>query len=287
MPDDGKYGRIKELFHQIKTVRLTGKIKMKNNSSISNKILIVYISLFFFCAQNLFAQNTGKTVNQAEQAWVGLFTQTRLSKRWGIWLDLHQRFTDHFVGRPLQAFARVGGTYYITDDIRLVAGYAFVWFYKGPGEAAGHLEHRPWQQISIRQSYNRFSTMQWLRLEQRFVQKLSDGVPTNDFKFNWRIRYSYGISIPLNHKKLLPKTWFIALQNELFINFGSQITYNYFDQNRLFGGIGYQFNKAWNAQLGYMNVFQQTATGNVFQNANCIRLYVYYNLDLRKDKEDK
>ena len=223
-----------------------------------------------------------KTVNEVEQAWLGLFNQTRISKHWGIWFDVHQRQTDHFFNRPSQTFLRPAAIYYLNDNTRLMAGYAFVWFYKAPQDQAGHQEHRPWQQIWWRQTHAWFNSTQWVRLEERFVEKVKNGAPQQDYGFNWRVRYSYTLAIPLNHKKTVPNTWSLSFQDELFINFGHQITYNYFDQNRLFGGIGYQFSEQCSATFGYMNVFLQTAAGNVFQSADCLRLYVYYNLDFRK-----
>jgi hypothetical protein len=155
----------------------------------------------FLVGTSLLGQNTTKTVNEVEQAWLGLFSQTRLSAHWGIWLDVHQRQTDHFFGRPSQTFIRPAAIYYWNENTRVMAGYAFVWFYKAPQDQAGHQEHRPWQQLWWRQNYARFGSTQWLRLEERFVQKVKNGEPSQDYTFNWRVRYSYTLNIPLNNTK--------------------------------------------------------------------------------------
>lgn len=61
---------------------------------------------------------------------------------------------------------------------------------------------------------------------------------------------------------MLPKTAFLFFNNEVHINAGKEIVNNYFDQNRLFIGLAYQFSAHLNAHLGYMNVFQQLPEGN-------------------------
>jgi hypothetical protein len=40
-----------------------------------------------------------------------------------------------------------------------------------------------------------------------------------------------------------------------------------------------------NAQLGYMNLFQQLPTGNRFNNNHTIRLFFFNNINLRKNPE--
>ena len=77
------------------------------------------------------------------------------------------------------------------------------------------------------------------------------------------------------------KTPFIAIMNEVFLNFGKKIIYNTFDQNRFFAGVGYQLTPHLNAQLGYMNIFQQEASGNKYMSTNAIRLFVFHSFDLR------
>nr|WP_152981510.1 DUF2490 domain-containing protein [Hymenobacter sp. AT01-02] len=54
-----------------------------------------------------------------QQTWVGVFNQTRFSQRWGSWTDLHLRLHDRYVQDLFQGVARVGLTYYLTDDVRL------------------------------------------------------------------------------------------------------------------------------------------------------------------------
>jgi hypothetical protein len=127
--------------------------------------------------------------------------------------------------------------------------------------------------------------MQWLRLEERFRRKVEEGTLTSDYNFNYRIRYAVAFTIPLKGKQVTPQTPFVFINNELMINFGSEIVNNYFDQNRFFVGVGYQFTSALNAQIGYLNVFQQLPAYSTFRNIDAIRLYVFHNLDFRQNDQ--
>ena len=50
------------------------------------KLTIVLIILPVLCQAQAPVE---KEIHNREQLWVGYFNQTRLSKRWGFWLDVH------------------------------------------------------------------------------------------------------------------------------------------------------------------------------------------------------
>jgi len=125
--------------------------------------------------------------------------------------------------------------------------------------------------------------MQWFRLEERFRRKiLNDSMLAEGYNFNWRLRYNIWYDIPLSRKGIVPHSMSFVVNDELHINFGKQIVYNYFDQNRFFVGFKYQGNEQTNVQLGYMNLFQQLSSGNKYRSIHAIRLFLFQNLDLRK-----
>jgi hypothetical protein len=126
--------------------------------------------------------------------------------------------------------------------------------------------------------------MQWFRVEQRYRQTIVEGQLTDDYAFNWRLRYNFSMTIPLKGKQVVANTPFLFLNDELHINAGKNVVNNYFDQNRAFVGFGYQFTSHLNAQLGYMNVFQQLPAGNKYVNINAIRLFVFHSLDFRNNE---
>lgn len=225
-------------------------------------------------------------MHEREQLWFGYFNQTRLSDKFGIWLDIHYRQTDNFVDRPFQLVLRPGLMYFLRDNLRLQAGYAFLEHFPAKGKDTTRPEHRAWQQILWNQKYSGFTTLQSLRLEERFNRKVEGDVLLDEYNFNYRLRYNMSFFIPLTEKEIKPHSLYLAVTNEVFVNFGRQIVYNTFDQNRFFLGAGYQFTSHLTAQLGYMNVYQQETSGNNFLLSHAVRFYILHSIDLRqKNKE--
>jgi hypothetical protein len=245
------------------------------------RVSLIILAASLFMAHAVVAQTTAKEVHHREQLWLGYFNQTRLTNKFGLWVDIHYRQTDHFIDRPFQFIFRPAVTYFIKDNLRFNLGYAFVNHFPAKGLDTSRPEHRAWQQIWWNQKYPGLSTLQWLRLEERFNRKIANDELLDGYNFNYRIRYNMAFFIPLKGKELAPRTPFAVVMNEVFLNFGGKIVYNTFDQNRFFAGIGYQFTTHLNAQLGYMNIYQQEATGNSYISTNTIRLFVFHNLDLR------
>ena len=125
--------------------------------------------------------------------------------------------------------------------------------------------------------------MQWFRLEERFRRKiLNDDELAEGYGFNFRFRYNFFAQFPLSKRKFQPNTLSFVVNDEVHINFGEQIVYNYFDQNRFFLGFHYHVNKHDNLQFGYMNIFQQLAAGNQYRSVHVARVFYFHNLDLRK-----
>jgi Protein of unknown function (DUF2490) len=239
--------------------------------------LLLFALLF---SSSLAAQ---KIVTEDEQLWFGVFNQTRFNQKWGLWVDAHIRFRDNFVNEPATGIFRAGPMYYITDDVRLTAAYAYVHFFPAPGHANIALpEHRPWQQIQWFMRGKNVRLTQAIRLEERFRRNLfNDDQLGEGYNFNWRVRYNVTLLAPLTKKRFEKGGLQAVVNNEVMINFGKNIVFNHFDQNRFFIGLAYPFNKHAQLHAGYMQLYQQFASGNQFRNQHTIRLFYFHNLDLR------
>jgi hypothetical protein len=237
------------------------------------------VTLILLAAPSAQAQ---KQYVQEQQLWLGVFNQTRFSQHWGSWTDLHLRTHEQFVHSLFQGVARVGLTYYLTDDVRLTAGYAYVHHFPEGTRTVGQPEHRPWQQVQWFTRFPKARLMQWVRLEERFRrQVLNNADLGEDFNFNYRTRYNAALFLPLTKAGFEPGGLQFLLNDELMVNFGEEIRYNYFDQNRLFAGLVYQVSKHAQLQGGYMHLFQQLPAGNVYRNQHSIRLFYFHNFDWR------
>lgn len=239
--------------------------------------------LINFPFADIFAQPSKSTAN-GEQVWLGYFNQTRFSGKFGLWGDFHLRTKEHFTDHLSQIIIRPGITYYVNDNTKLTAGYAYVNYYPAEGHTnISQPEHRIWQQLQWHTKYTKTRTMQWIRLEEKYRRKiLNDSTLATGYNFSYKVRYNLLWEIPFSQQ---PTNKFsFVLNDELHINFGKQIVYNYFDQNRFFAGFKFNLNKHDNLQLGYMNHFLQLPAGNRYRNNNVIRLFYFQNLDLRRKK---
>ncbi len=225
-----------------------------------------------------------KQITNVQQIWTAYSNQTRFSDKWGMWLDLHLRTKEDYVKNLSTGIARLGLTYYLNDNAKLTAAYGYVNHF--PGDIHTDIsrpEHRPWQQIQWHTKYNKLRLMQYARLEERFRRKIKDNDELAEgYNFNYRVRYNFFAAVPLSKKAFAPNTLSFVFNNETLINFGKQVIYNSFDQNRFFVGLSYQVNPNDNIQLGYLNVFLQLPAGNQYRNIDAVRLFYFHNLDLRR-----
>ena len=249
---------------------------------IKQTVLVFLIFISFHGAGHSQTTPT-KTTTYVEQVWFGYFNQTRFSNNWGIWVDIQLRTKDNFFEELSTFIARFGGTYYLNDNTKLTLGYAFINHFPADNhQNVSQPEHRPWQQIQWHNKYSKVRTMQWFRLEERFRRKiLNDDELAEGYSFNWRFRYNFFLQIPFKKEGPVPKSFSLVVNDEVHINFGEQVVYNYFDQNRFFIGLSYQVNTTDNLQFGYTNVFSQSTSGNQYRSMNGARLFYFHNLDLR------
>ena len=242
------------------------------------KKVFILIVLFTTPGLLLFGQ---KQVDERNQTWFAYFNQTRFTEKSGLWFDQHYRLNDDFIKENSVSISRIGYTYFLSDQVRLTAGYGFVRHFSHAPATPDISEHRPWQQIQWLEKKKWFSMSQYLRLEERYRPVVVNGESTSSYNFNWRFRYNFAITFPLKGSTLEAGEPFFFLNDELHINAGKRVNNNYFDQNRFFAGFGYQFTSTLNAQLGYLYVFQQQPVPDQFVHINAIRLFVFHNLDLR------
>jgi hypothetical protein len=110
-------------------------------------------------------------------------------------------------------------------------------------DAPASIEKRLWEQITLTQYSSRLKLEHRYRIEQRWFNH--DG--STDFR--QRFRYRLNAFLPLNKKTIGAGTVFLSAYDELFLNPKGPV----FERNRLYGGLGYQFNAHLIAQVGFVN----------------------------------
>lgn len=99
----------------------------------------------------------------------------------------------------------------------------------------------------------------------------------DDYRFLTRFRFRYRIRYMINSNDFYDdKTLYAMASNEIGLNIGKNVTYNTFNQNRLYIGVGYRFLNTVRAELRYVNRFRtRGATGIEFDSDNGFMLGIY------------
>jgi Protein of unknown function (DUF2490) len=239
--------------------------------------LLVSIFLLFTFEFNSIAQT--KTVNNISQSWTSLNTIIRFNKHWGIVADAHIRRTN-FLADPNFYFLRTGVQYWVNNQFTLTLGIGKMWVAPSmPNWEHFAEENRIYQQALLTNKLGKVGILQRIRNEQRWIEKIADDKFTGEYKFSNRIRYLLALNIPVFKNPHYPS---LSISDELMIQFGKEIVYNTFDQNRLFLGIRQPLLKNLNFDFGYMLGFQQKPTGYQYERIHTLRCFFYYSPDLRK-----
>jgi len=130
-------------------------------------------------------------------------------------------------------------------------------------------EFRSWVQVNLTQAYKRVKFDHRYRAEQRFS---SNG-------YRNRFRYRFSLSAPLNKNKIEAGTLFLNTSNEIFFTDRAP----YFERNRFFAGIGYEFTHTFSIQAGFLNQFDYRLNDETGR--NFFQLSWLFELDWKEKKE--
>ena len=182
-------------------------------------------------------------------AWYMYFFNTTFNDGpWGVQGDVQYRNWN--LGGDLEQLLLRGGLTYQGKDsnIKFTLGYGNITTGVYGDSSDTSSESRIYQEALYPVKFGkRFYTNHRFRYEQRFVEGQD---------FRTRYRYNLFLNIPLNNDAITPKTYYIALYNELFVNgqrdIGDNRSVAFFDRNRFYSGIGYVIKPGYKVQLGVM-----------------------------------
>ncbi|NND63851.1 MAG: DUF2490 domain-containing protein [Flavobacteriaceae bacterium] len=227
------------------------------------KILSIAVLLLAF--SQISAQDTGE---DEFGLWAMYFGTNQISDDFSIHTEVQHRSYE-FGSNFNQLLLRTGLNYHFSENATATIGYGYIstdpTFPEPEGEE-NNSEHRIFQQFVLKNKVGAFKFSHRYRIEQRFLDNFLTGKDTQH-----RARYLLRVTYPVNEQ------WFLTAYDELFINLQEPI----FGQNRLYGAVGYNFNKNVSTQVGYLK--------NHFTGANFDRFQIgiWWKTDLRKkDKEN-
>jgi hypothetical protein len=192
------------------------------------------------------------------------FAQTSLtpSSPWGTWLIATVQLPTgekkwggfaEVQGRANGAFNQFfynelkGGVSYDLDKnftLTVAGGRYATYDYRAFSDGPLNTEKRLWEQLVINQYLTRLKFEHRYRVEQRWFTFRDGSTP-----YRSRLRYRINTIVPLNNHTVTAKTVFLSIFDEIFLNPVGPT----FERNRLYAGVGYQFDRQWILQLGWVN----------------------------------
>lgn len=250
-------------------------MKLKHQLSI---VLLFIISISF-------AQ---KTIH-GQAVWVAYNGQYKLTSKFGAHLEVQWRGDANFEQNRQNLF-RIGGIYYLNNQITLSGGYALIKTYV-PNLNDFFTENRAWEQIQFNHNWNENKNLMVhrFRLEQRFVENIvlnnSNKVVVEAINYQNRLRYLNRNTFHLFKFNNDRNKTYAILQDELFFTLGdNKVNTNFIDQNRLLIGFGINYEDTIRLEVGYLNHFTTPSSGNNIMNHN-VSMSITHNLDYTNSKK--
>lgn len=226
-------------------------------------------------------------------AWLTYVGDHKVAEKWAIHTEYQLRRVD-WLRDPQQQLARLGAVRTLSARVKVSGGYTYFQSHRYgqyaevPGRATP--EHRLYEDVSLSDKLGRVGLGHRIRLEQRWLgdRDLSGNGPVQRWEYQNRIRYQLEAELPLQGATIDDKEFYLTAFDEVFLGFGQNVGQNVFNQNRLSGGLGYQFTDAVKLELSYLYQIRShaepdAATGqSVVELNNGLRLNVVYNLNFTK-----
>ncbi len=198
----------------------------------------------------------------------GNFSAANPKLKW--WLEGQGRFGNDS-SRFSQGIIRPGVGYALNEKTTVWLGYAWIPTSRPFAAQSPFNEHRIWQQLLWANQYSFGTITSRTRMEQRFF----DIQGSTDVAHRFRQMFKLAVPLP----SISPNTSFVIL-DEIFVNLndidtGARAGYN---QNRIFAGFAYKFNKVATGEIGYLNQhFNRPGTPRLDQMQHILALNLFLN----------
>jgi hypothetical protein len=250
--------------------------------------------LLVLCLPGLSQGQSNRIIDRNAIGWYTYNGDHKLAKRWTLHTE-HQWRRVELIRLWQQSLSRLGANYKLSDRVKLGGGYTLLITYPygdypTADQGVPTFEHRSHQDIQLNDQLGIVKLSHRIRLEQRWLSIGADDNPRRivDWEYQNRIRYQISGSIPLAGPTTEPGEFYANFFDELFIGFGRNVEDNIFNQNRISGGIGYQFLSNLQLELNYLNQITQHPESDivsakpVFEMNHGFRLNINYDLDFTK-----
>ena len=229
--------------------------------------------IFFLSLILVVVTTTGLSQRSHFGSWNVINTKVTFNDHWSIYNELQLRsqsfYHDHYYYE-----VKGGVGYALSKNFSFLIGGGKYITYSDDGNFVKPVsanETRLWEQLTMNQYVGSLKFEHRYRVEQRW------------FKTGYRNRFRYRLNtvLPLNHQKIGPKTIYISAFDEIFLTNKAP----YFERNRFFTGVGYQFTKLFSIQPGY--VYQYDYRSGIGFGKHFFQLTLTFDIDASKSQHEK
>lgn len=252
------------------------------------------LTLLFLVLTGVFsldAQSNQDQVDHYNDLWFSLVNKANISPKFYIHNELHIRRSQW--GRiGQQIIVRPSLNYQITKWVKGSMGYTFVqnYPYQKAALPISAPEHNIWEQFSLNHKLGKLRFLHRYRLEQRWLANMDydlskDKYYVKDYRFAQRFRYRLTAIYTIKEFKNAQRLQAVVF-DEIWINIDkNSLGPRGFNQNWLYAGLAFRFNKMGSVGLGYM--YRTIHNGGIyFEGNHTIQATFAYNFNLYKAQTD-
>ncbi len=258
----------------------------------SNYRLVIVVMLLFF-NNILLAQDEEVTASvykdPVTKIWFNSYGNFRISDRFFWIAQTHFRFQETnntpFAGQIAQVYNRHALGYIVGKKTNIsLGGVLRLNFNTDEDSIEKNMvpEWRIWHQYMFASPVSSILFYHRIRIEHRWSKGFSDD---SDYIFRNRWRYMFKVKIPLNSKKLEPKTFYVSPEAELIMQSGKAVIGSPMEDLRLHASLGYILSPSVTLATGIMHSQGQDLNSSyTFKQNWTARFHIYFSPDLRKVK---
>jgi len=251
-----------------------------------NRIGILFLTLLFPLL--LVAQ---KKVTNQQLLWYTYNNTIRFNEKWSLQSEVQER---RFFNPGAQHQLVIRSNIYRKLIENWSASAGMTYFLQSPQdpESESNLmvpELRPDIGFDNKQKLAFMTISHRYKMEARFMHDFANDELTGGYRFlSFRFRYQLGFDIPVwRNPDTREERLSLKIKEEILLNAGSKIVKNTFDQNRIYAGLNYRINPDFSVEAGYLNWYQQRASGTDYYDRDIIRFSVFHTLSLKTKKHEK
>lgn len=250
---------------------------------LTKSFLRCFSIIIFIGIQKIQAQEESSNTN----VWFHYYGKNMVSNKLSLSFEGTMRFANGFSEKQ-QYFIRPSVDYQFTKQFMGTVGYSHYNTYSYGDPAMNRIsipEDHVWIQGTFVHNKNNLRITHRFRDEFRFVgiaKPNDDGDFTiDDYEYRNRLRYMILFTYPLIKKEDSVKL-FSIIGDEVFMNLGSNAGKTFLNQNRIIGGLGYNFNKNHQIQLSYIHQHIWNFSNTFLESNPTVRLSYITNFDWTK-----